>query len=112
MGETLGDLQQLALLAALRLGADGYGAEIQQELERTAGRAVTLSTVYVTMERLERRGYVRSWLGDATPVRGGKPKRYYALTAPGLAALRQAHEEMTRMWRGLESHPAFGQRTR
>ncbi len=106
-GDSLGGFQQLVMLAALRLGDEAYGARLQEELDRTAGRSVSISTVYVTMERLERRGMVRSWLGDPAPVRGGRAKRFYALTEEGLSALRDAREELGRMWSGLEEHPAF-----
>ncbi len=105
--ESLGGFQQLVMLAALRLGDDAYGARIQEELEGTAGRSVSISTVYVTMERLEKKGLVRSWLGEPTPVRGGRAKRYYELTDDGIDAVRLARDEFARMWSGLDSHPAF-----
>jgi DNA-binding PadR family transcriptional regulator len=101
--DSLGGLQQLAMLAVLKLGDDAYGATVQQELEHTAGRSVAISTVYVTMERLERKGLVSSYLGEPTPVRGGRAKRRYALTADGVAALNASREEMERMWRAVES---------
>jgi PadR family transcriptional regulator PadR len=103
--ETLGGFQQLVMLAILRLGDEAYGARMQRELDETAGRSVSISTVYVTMERLERKGLVESWLADPTPVRGGKSKRYYRLTKSGLRALRESREELDRMWQGVESHP-------
>lgn len=99
--DVLGGLQQLVLLAVLRLGDDVYGATIQRELEERAGRAVAISTVYVTLDRLERKGLVRSWLGDPTPVRGGKAKRHYALTAQGERAVREARAALDRMWAGV-----------
>ena len=105
--EALGSLQQLAMLAVLRLGGDAYGASIQQELDTRAGRSVAISTIYVTMERLERKGLVRSWLADPTPVRGGKAKRYYALTGTGVSALREARAAMDAMWAGVDLHPAL-----
>lgn len=105
--DSLGRFQQLVMLAALRLGDDAYGARIQEELESTAGRFVSISTVYVTMERLEKKGFVESWLGEPTPVRGGRSKRFYRLTEDGVRALREARDELFRMWRGLEKHPAF-----
>ena len=100
--ETLGTLQQLAMLAVHRAGADAHGSRLQEELETHADRRVTISTVYVTLDRLEGRGFVRSWLGDATPVRGGKPRRHYALTERGVEALREARDVMDRMWKGVE----------
>jgi PadR family transcriptional regulator len=99
--EILGGFQQLVMLAVLRLGDDAYGARVQQELEETAGRSVSISTVYVTLERLERKGHVSSWLADPTPVRGGRSKRYYALTPDGLAALNEARDALARMWAGV-----------
>ena len=105
--ENLGALQQQVMLATVRLGDDAYGASIQQSLGDVTGRAVTIATVYVTMERLEQRGLVRSRMGDATPVRGGKPKRIYSVTKTGISALRVAHDELSRAWDGLETHPAF-----
>ena len=78
--------------------------ERQRELEETAGRSVSISTVYVTMERLERKGLIDSWLADPTPVRGGKSKRFYKLTDTGLQALRESRDELDRMWQGLETH--------
>ncbi len=105
--ESLGGFQQLVMLAALRLGDEAYGARIQDELESTAGRSVSISTVYVTMERLEKKGLVESWLGEPTPVRGGRAKRFYKLTEDGVQVLREARDELFRMWSGLEKHPAF-----
>lgn len=99
--DVLGGLQQLVLLAVLRLADDAYGATIQRELEERAHRAVAISTVYVTLDRLERKGLVRSWLGDPTPVRGGKAKRHYAVTAQGERAVREARHALERMWAGV-----------
>ena len=103
----LGPFQQLVMLAVLRLNDEAYGARMQQELEQTAGRSVSIATVYVTMDRLEQRGYVESWLSEPTPVRGGKSKRFYRLTKSGIHALREARDELSRMWKGVESHPAL-----
>ena len=110
MPAPLGSLQQLLLLTALRLGDAAYGATLQSELERLTGRRVSIATVYVTMERLEAQGLARSWLGESTPERGGKAKRYYAVTARGVQALEHARTELQRAWAGLDSHPAFGSR--
>ena len=93
------------MLAVLRLGGDAYGGRIQRELEQTVGRTVSISTVYVTLDRLDQKGMVRSWLSDPTPVRGGKSKRYYGITQTGLEALESARDELLRMWEGVD--PAF-----
>lgn len=101
--DALGGFQQLVMLAVLRLGDGAYGAAIQRDLEETAGRRVSISTIYVTLDRLDRKGMVRSWLADPTPVRGGKAKRYYGLTDAGLRALHGARDELLRMWDGVDA---------
>ena len=106
--DVLGGFQQIVMLAVLRLGEDAYGTRIQQELESTAGRSVAISTIYVTMDRLSRRGFVQSWLADPTPVRGGKAKRYYRLTPDGLRALHASRLELDKMWDGVETKPEPG----
>jgi DNA-binding PadR family transcriptional regulator len=100
--ETLGEFEQLALLAVVRLSNLGYGAAIQQELERTANRSVSIATIYVTLVRLEKRGLAASWLSDPTPVPGGKSRRFFRVTPEGAAALNAARAVMNRMWTGLE----------
>ena len=68
----LGEFEQLALLAVMRLGEHAYGALIQDELDRTAGREASISAIYITLTRLEQKGMVRSWKGPPTDDRGGK----------------------------------------
>lgn len=99
---SLGDLQQLVMLAMARLEDGAYGAAVQREVEEVAGRSVSVSTVYVTLVRLEKQGLVCSRRGEPTPVRGGKPKRFFRLTTEGSAALLEVRESLARMWRGLE----------
>lgn len=96
----LGGLEELVLLSVLRLGDDAYGATIREELARRAGRSASISTVYVTLMRLEEKGLVRSWMGEPTAVRGGKAKRHFRLRQEGLAALRHARAVRERMWEG------------
>lgn len=103
--EALGGFQQLVLLAILRLGEDAYGAAIQREIEDTAGRSVSISTIYVTLERLQARGLVSSWMGEPTQVRGGRSKRFYELTEAGASTLHATREQLERMWRGVETEP-------
>ncbi len=98
----VGEFEQLVLLAVLRLGREAYGAAIQDEIERHGGRAASMSAVYTTLERLEAKGLVRSWIGEPTRQRGGKRKRHYELLAPGVRALRQAHATLKRMSDGLD----------
>jgi DNA-binding PadR family transcriptional regulator len=99
--EHLGELEQLVMLAVVRLGPEAYGAAIQRELAQRARRRISIGTVYVTLTRLESKGLVSSWMGDPTPARGGKAKRYYAVERAGQAALRTAKDSLMRMWEGL-----------
>jgi PadR family transcriptional regulator PadR len=99
--ESLRSLQQLVMLAVLQLDEDAYGAIIQQELESRSGRSVTIATIYVTLSRLQRRGLIESWMGDPTPTRGGRAKRFYRVTEAGLDALEEARTEMELMWAGV-----------
>ncbi|HEX9885528.1 MAG TPA: PadR family transcriptional regulator [Longimicrobiales bacterium] len=104
MGEpvTLGDLQHLVMLAVARLGEDAYGGAAQEELRRVAGRDVSVSTVYVTLVRLEEQGLVTS--EQAAPGGGGvgRPRRYFSITPEGWEALRASRSELDQMWRGVE----------
>jgi PadR family transcriptional regulator PadR len=97
----LGQLEMMMMLAALHLGKDAYGGRIRDELEERAGKDLALGTVYVTMKRLEKRGLVRSWLGEPTAERGGKAKRFYAVEPAGVEALHAAQEGIGRMWKEL-----------
>lgn len=94
----LGDLQQLAMLAVARLGADAYGAGVRDELKRVAGREVSVPTVYVTLVRLEEQGLVKSADADGA---GGRPRRVFELTPGGWSALQAARASMARMWEGV-----------
>jgi PadR family transcriptional regulator PadR len=102
MPERLGSLEQLLLLALLRLGDEPYGVPIRDEIEERTGRVVSPGAIYTALDRLESRGLVRSRLGDPTPERGGKSKRHYRLTARGARAVAEAHASLAEMARGLE----------
>jgi DNA-binding PadR family transcriptional regulator len=99
----LGDFEQLVLLGVLRLGDDAYGAAIRQEIHARSGRDVSINAVYTTLDRLETKGFVRSWIGDSTPQRGGRRRKFYALQPAGGAALRRAYHAITAMASGLET---------
>jgi PadR family transcriptional regulator, regulatory protein PadR len=97
--ETLGQLEQLLMLAVARLGDEAYGGAVQKMLEETAGRSASIATIYVTLVRLEKKGYVRSRREGPTPVRGGKAKRCFRLTPKGVEALKESRAALERMWR-------------
>lgn len=94
----LGDLEELALLCVRRLGQDADGAAVRDQLADVAGRKVSVSTVYVTLMRLEEKGYARSWLGEPTAERGGRARRHFALTPEGLQALDARRTVRERLW--------------
>lgn len=106
----LTDLEQLLLLAVLRLGDGAYGAAIQADLEDHAARSVSLGSIHVTLGRLEERGLARSEKGEPVGRRGGKARRIYEVTAEGRAALEWARQMMDRLWQGVpDGVPAEGE---
>jgi PadR family transcriptional regulator PadR len=98
---SIGDFEQLILLALVRLGQDAYGVTIRQEIESRAARTVSPGALYTALDRLEKRGFVSSRLGDPTPERGGKRKRLYTLQPAGERALARIHESLRLMARGV-----------
>jgi len=98
----LGEFEQLVLLAVIRVGEDAYGVPIRRAILDRAGRDVSLAAVYKTLTRLEEKGLVLARVGEPTPERGGRRKRYYAVTAAGRRSLRQSVEVLRRMARGLD----------
>lgn len=104
--QTLGEFEQLVLLAIVQLGNDVYGVPIVDEIERRTGRAVARAAVYVALRRLERKGLISSWMGEPTPERGGKARRCVRIEPEGLQLLRESRRALDRMWSGLD--PALG----
>jgi len=100
-GEYLGEFEQLILLALVRLGNNAYGMTVRREIEERAERNVSIGAVYATLDRLEEKGYVTSHFGEATPERGGRAKRFFAISASGVYALNESRETLSRMWKGL-----------
>lgn len=98
----LGEFEQAILLAVLRLGDEAYGLAIRTELQDCAGREVTHGAAYSTLDRLEDKGLLQSWLGESTPGRGGRRKRHFEVTAAGLEALRSSREALLSLWSGVE----------
>jgi PadR family transcriptional regulator PadR len=105
----LGDFEQLVLLgvARLELQESAYGAAIRQEIHARSGRDVSINAVYATLDRLENKGFLKSWVGEPTPQRGGRRRKFYALRPAGVAALRQAYRAFTAMADGLQSRLAL-----
>jgi|SRR5580658_6400734 PadR family transcriptional regulator PadR len=99
---SLGEFEQVVLLAILRLGDNAYGVTIRSEIAACTGRDAAPGALYTTLDRMEEKGIVRSWLGDATPQRGGRAKRYFSLTKPGRAALINAQRAYQTLLDGLD----------
>jgi PadR family transcriptional regulator, regulatory protein PadR len=96
----LGEVEQLVLLAILRVGEGAYAVPIREEIAREAHVTLSRGTIYVTLDRLERKGLISSWFEDPTPEPGGKAKRCYRLERDGLAALRTARQMIDRLQAG------------
>ncbi|HKQ03735.1 MAG TPA: PadR family transcriptional regulator [Blastocatellia bacterium] len=102
MGKShLGEFEELVLLAILRLNNDAYGVPIRQTLEEATGRPVSIGAIYITLERLEGKGYVSSRLGEATSERGGRAKRYYEVQASGIRVLNEARVVREKLLAGI-----------
>jgi DNA-binding PadR family transcriptional regulator len=103
MGTTLGDFEQLVLFALIRLEPHAYGATIRREIEARAGRELSISAVYTTLQRLEQKGLVRSRVGEPTPERGGRRRKYFELLPPGERALKAAYDAFSGITAGVEN---------
>lgn len=99
----LGEFEQMLLLAALRLGEGAYGVALMKELERSVSRRVSRGSVYVTLDRLEEKGWVTSRLSGSRPERGGRPRRLVQVTPQGVAELRRSREALLTLWEGVEA---------
>jgi len=97
-----GEFEQVVLLAILRLGDNAYGVTIGAEITACTGREPAPGALYTTLDRLEDKGLVSSRLGDPTPQRGGRAKRYFALNSKGLAAVTRAQQSYRRLLEGCE----------
>jgi PadR family transcriptional regulator PadR len=98
----IGEFEQMLLLAVLRLENDAYGARLMEELETTIGRRVSRGSVYVTLDRLEDKGWLTSEMSGARPERGGRPRRIVSVTPEGLEQLRRSRAALVTLWEGLE----------
>ena len=102
----LGEFEQVVLLAVLRLGEHAYAVPVHDEILQCTGRDVSRGSIYITLDRLETKGYLRSRLADPTPERGGRAKRYYTLRPRAVDALRENRRALVALWRGLENQLA------
>ena len=96
----LGEFEYLILTAAAGLGDKAYGAAIREQIETDTGRKCSIGALYTTIERLEAKGLLESWMGEATAERGGRSKRMVRLTGEGVKAAKEFYEAVTRISRG------------
>ena len=101
----IAEFELRVLLAVMQSGVDAYAVRVHQELEERTKRAVAIGAVYITLDRLVRKGWLASKLGEPSPERGGKAKRFYNVTTRGKAALRIEIRAMHRLWQGLDVVP-------
>jgi PadR family transcriptional regulator PadR len=104
-GEYLGEFEQLVLLALATVGEEGPGRAVYEEITRTTGRDVAVTAVYVTLNRLQKKGFVSANMGASTPERGGRAKKLFKLEPEGAEALKRAREQFDVLWSGARSHP-------
>ena len=100
--ESLGEFEQLVLLAILRLGSEAYGVPIVREIEERTGRTVSRAAVYIALKRLQGKGLVSSRMADPTPERGGRAKRYFRIEQAGIELVRDSRRALVSMWEDLE----------
>jgi PadR family transcriptional regulator PadR len=101
--DPLGEFETLVLMAVMRLEADAYGMRIHRELETRGGRRCSYGALYTTLDRLEQKGYVSSTVGEPTPERGGRAKKFFKIDSLGRTALRQSYGATRRMAEGMET---------
>ena len=107
-GDKLGEFEELVLLCVHTLGTDAYTLRIQDRLRKDAGRSPALGAIYAALDRMQRKGHVRSKLGAPTAARGGRRKRFYSVTGQGLAALRAQRDVRAALWSRIEAETAGG----
>jgi len=96
----LGEFEYLLITAAAGLGENAYGAAIREEIESTAGRKCSIGALYTTIDRLETKGLLKTWMSDATPERGGRAKRMVRVTSEGVRAAKDFYDAVIRVSRG------------
>lgn len=98
---SMGEFEHIVMLAALRLGRDAYGVSIIEEIEERTGRDVSQAAAYLTLKRLERKGWLEGRQEEGDDVRGNRERRCYEVTEEGRLRLERSRSELTRMWEGL-----------
>ncbi|GAB4017357.1 PadR family transcriptional regulator [Spirosoma sp. KCTC 42546] len=100
----LGEFEEVVLLAVAALSPKAYSVVIAEELERETGNTVSTGAVHAALQRLEQKGYVSSFLGEATAERGGRRKRLFTVSALGGKILQEVRAVRNRLWERIDSH--------
>jgi DNA-binding PadR family transcriptional regulator len=99
----LGEFELMVLLTIIHLGEEAYGVPLSRELALRRGREISVGSVYAALDRLETKGLVVSHLGESTPERGGRAKRYFRVTEKGLRTIHETRRVLSKLWRSLPS---------
>jgi DNA-binding PadR family transcriptional regulator len=99
--QMIGEFEYLILTSAARLGTDAYGASIRSEIENATGRRCSIGALYTTLDRLEAKGFIKTWMGESTPERGGRSKRLVQITAAGVKEASHFFKTVTRISKGV-----------
>jgi PadR family transcriptional regulator PadR len=103
----IGEFEELVLLAILALRDNAYGVKINNAIEEATGRTVSIGALYTTLSRLEDKGLISSWMGEATAERGGRAKKYFKIEAPAKLALNHAEASRRRLMPRLKPTLSF-----
>jgi PadR family transcriptional regulator, regulatory protein PadR len=101
--DSIGEFEHMVLLAVLRLGDEAYAVTVRDEILAHTGRDVSRGSIYITLDRLETKGFLKSRLGEPTAERGGRAKRYYTLRPVAIEALKESRRALVSLWRGFEA---------
>jgi PadR family transcriptional regulator PadR len=104
--DSLGEFEQIVLLAVLRLGEHAYGVPVRQEIEKRTRRSVSVGALYSTLDRLEAKGMLSSSFSEPKPERGGRARRYFRLLPPAIKALERTRKALVTMWEGVDLRKA------
>ena len=101
--DSIGEFEHIVLLAVLRLDDNAYAVTVREEIRRHTGRELSRGSIYITLDRLESKGFLKSRLGEPTPERGGRAKRYYTLKPAAIKTLKESRKALENLWRGVDA---------
>lgn len=99
----LGEFEELVLLTIVNLDKDAYGVAIKDDIEERSKRVLSIGALHTTLTRLEEKGYIKSWMGEPTQVRGGRRKRFFEVTQRGKMELHNMKSLRDELWKRSEA---------